>query len=389
MNPREYEGKVLHIEDCDQEIPKFSEWVPKGKCCCFKLAYFPESKSYFINQWEVKCTFPPIVLVLFFASFIAGFWAAYNTFKGGSRIAILVVFSFCFLLWASSYFMAMCRSPGYLPFYWAVERREEYTYEEQMDGIITNDDQFGFAKCNDYPERGSLSLQAHRLVLRADHICKWISNWVGLKNYRFFYLQLFWTFAVFVVFFVICGYEIAAMIDHYETTAPRVMLFILILPDLGFFLFFCTIFLRHTKYLFHNQTTLGEVKLKQNTDKHNYYDIGCCNNIEETCGKCSYWPLYLCPVPIPRVNDGYHWKVNRKENPYKLQELPIITLEYVRDCPTLEQYQTGTPCPPIENYQPGAKQNQTQTQPAEEKKPQQNEKIVHDPSDLDDIEAVP
>ena len=373
MDPHEYEGKVLTIEGVDQEIPKFSEWKRVGKCCCFNIAYFPKIKSYFINQWEVNCSYPVVVLILFIASFVAGILAAIETFDGAAKIAVIIIFSLIFVLWFSSYMMAMCRSPGYLPFYWAVERREKYTYEEQMDGIITNDEQFGFAKCNDRPERGSLSMQARRLVVRADHVCRWISNWVGYKNYRFFYLQLFWTFFTFVVFFVICAFEIVDMADHYENTAARIMIFILALPDIGFFIFFMQIFFRHTRYLFHNETTLGEFKKKTEKDKHNYYDIGCCNNIEETCGKCAWCPLYLCPIPLPRVNDGFHWKVNTKTNPNELPKQPKVTLEYARACPTLDDYKNnGKKCPPYppeKEEPPAPKPEPTPAKPAPTEKP--------------------
>ncbi|EAY04524.1 DHHC zinc finger domain containing protein [Trichomonas vaginalis G3] len=357
MDPHLYEGKVLNIEHCDQIIPQFSKWERKGKICCFNIAYFPEIKSYFINQWECNCKFPPIVLILFFLSLVAGLWSAIANDKITKKykIVIVVVLSIVFMLWFISYMLCMCRSPGYVPFYWAVERREEYTYEEQMDGIITNNDQFNFAKSNDRPQRGSLSIQARRLVLRADHVCKWVSNWIGLKNYRLFYLQLFWTFWTFMVFFVIIGLEIWSIVDakKFTATAPRVLICILILPDLGFFLFFMTIFLRHTKYLFHNETTLGEFKKASLEDKHNYYDLGCCANIRETCGPCSYCPVYLCPFPIPRVNDGYEWKVNRDNDPDQLPEYPKVTEEYVRACPTVEENERGKPVPTYEQVANG------------------------------------
>lgn len=353
MNPHLYEGKVLRIENVQQIIPKFSKWEDRVRCCCFRIAYFPEIKTYFLNQWECNCKYPPIVLILFPLSFIAGIWAITEVVSGGYQIALIVIFSLFFIFWFLSYIQCMCRSPGYLPFYWAVERREEYTYEEQMDGIITNDDQFGFAKCNDRPERGALSIQARRHVLRADHVCKWVSNWIGLKNYRFFYLQLFWTFWTFICFFLIVGLEIWRMVEHFKISVPRIMIFVLILPDFGFFVFFIRVFFRHTRYVFHNDTQLAEFKRRGAAveDKHNYYDLNCCENIQEVCGSCAYCPLYLCPIPIPRVSDGFNWKTNREDNPYKLPEYPKVTEEYCKACPTVEEFNNGKLCPTYEEIE--------------------------------------
>ena len=71
INPKEYEGKVLLIEDVDQEIPKFSKWEKKCSFLGCNLSYFPEINSYFCNQWECNFTFPLLAILLFISSFIS------------------------------------------------------------------------------------------------------------------------------------------------------------------------------------------------------------------------------------------------------------------------------------------------------------------------------
>jgi len=338
MNPKDYEGKVLNIEGVDQEVPMYSEWERKCSCMGCNVSYFPEIKSYFFNQWELNCTFPIIVIILFLLSFICGLMSIFEALKDNKwKLHILIGFCVSFLFWAISYFTAMFRSPGYLPFYWAVEKRHEYTYEEQMDGIITRNEQFAFANCNERPERGSLSRQARRLVLKADHICTWLSNWIGLKNYRFFFLQLVWTFAVFVFWFIIVYFQVNSYLKTKKFTTTTITMMVLILPDIGFFFFFMKVFINHIRYVIHNDTTLYEFKRNTMTDDHNYYDVGCCNNIEQTMGPCYCCPLYLFPVPLPRLTDGFTWKTNRTL-PETTTVYPPITPEIVMKAMTKAEY---------------------------------------------------
>lgn len=228
------------------------------------------------------------------------------------KIAMLVLTSVIFFIWIVSYFCACCRSPGYLPFYWSVEKKEVFTYEQQMDGVCTNDEQKQFATYNYRPERGSFSQQARRLVLKADHICKWIANWVGLKNYRYFYQTVLWFliyfidwFVVFILVFVRIGQ------DGWKTRVGNIGILVCVIPIGGFLIFVIIIFRRHTRYTVHNTTTLQQFRLKKNADKHNYYDLGCWNNCVQVFGPAKCCICWFFPVPIKREWGGFHWKTNR------------------------------------------------------------------------------
>ncbi|KAH0793430.1 DHHC zinc finger domain containing protein [Histomonas meleagridis] len=311
MDPREFQGKTYMIEDEEQFVPEFSKWNHVCSCCCGKcnMVYFPAIKRYFCNQWECNPLYPCIVTIFISVSFAFALWGIIDFYTGGAMIAMITVTSFVYVVWIFAYYEAVCSSPGYLPFYWAVDKRQEYTLEQQWDGVVTNQKQFDFAAYNGRPERGSFSVQARRLVLKADHICKWISNWVGLKNYRYFFTMVIWMLLYFIMFF---ADFIAVMVKmhNWQTRASVIGLIICAAPALGFSGFAIVIFRRHVRYLCRNTTTLQQFKVKKLKDKHNYYDLGCCRNIVEVMGPAKYCPIWFCPIPYHREWNGFTWEKN-------------------------------------------------------------------------------
>jgi hypothetical protein len=242
-------------------------------------------------------------------------FALWQVQTGNLRLIFFVLTSCFWLIWIISYFCAVCSSPGYLPFYWAVEKKEVFTYEEQLDGIITTTEQYNFAHYNQYPERGSLSKQARRLVLKADHICPWIANWVGLKNYRYFFVKLIWSFIYFIDWFLILILNSYELSKGWKLHWAYIGTLVLFFPMFGFFGFIVVMIVRHTRYTCHNTSTLQELKLKDSEDKHNYYDLGCWRNFVAIFGPAYCCPCWFFPVPIKRVWGGYHWETNRERPP--------------------------------------------------------------------------
>lgn len=314
--PKDYEGKYIMVEDEEQLVPKFSKWKKVCRCGPCRVAYFPAIDKYFINQWECHPFYPIVVTSLLTISVVFGIWSIFETLEGSNAYIMFAFTLFLFTIWLISYYCAVCSSPGYLPFYWAVEKGDNFSYKQQMDGIVTTEEQFEFAAYNGRPERGSFSKQARRLVLKADHICKWIGNWVGLKNYRFFFIKLVWCFVYFLDWFALLILEFVHIGLHgWKTTVPLIGMLVCTLPMIGFFFFICTIFFRHIRYTVKNTTTLQQFKLKDRTDKHNYYDLGCWRNCISVFGPAKYCPIWFFPVPIPRETDGFHWETNREIPP--------------------------------------------------------------------------
>lgn len=309
-----YSGKTVTIQGNDYYVPPFSKWEEKCKCGPCHIAYFPAIDKYFCNQWECSFLFPSIIIILTTLTFAFGEWSLTYTTSGTLTIVLCIIGALIYIVWWVAYLQSMCRSAGYLPWYWFVEKREEYTYEEQMGGIITTDEQMEFARDLDRPERAILSAKARRIVLRADHICKWIGNWVGLKNYRFFFIQLIWFVMLFIFFFIVCAFEIVDMAKNgWHTYPPRICMFIVFIPVMLFFIFFLIVFVRHVRYLVTNNTTVHELKSEKSNDFTNPYDLGCWQNCIETLGPAKYCPIWFCPCWIPRSNDGFTWRRNDQE----------------------------------------------------------------------------
>lgn len=177
-----------------------------------------------------------------------------------------------------------------------------------MSGVITNEEQYTFAFSGTRPERATLSRQARRLVLKADHICKWLSNWVGLKNYRYFYQKLVWSLVYMFSFMGLvlwCIYRMVKISSNPDFYI--ILMFVGFIPAFGFTGFLVILFVRHTGYLIHNNTTLQEYKSAQNKDWKNPYDLGCWDNCAQTMGPKYLCPLWFLPVPIPRETDGFNW----------------------------------------------------------------------------------
>ena len=307
----DYSGKTVTLNGEDYDVPEFSVYEEKCRLGPCRLSYFPSINAYFLNQWEVSILYPSIIIVLTLLAYIFGTWSIFTTTKGATKWVLFVIGLVIYIVWWIAYLNAMFRSAGYLPWYWYIEKREQYTYEEQMGGIITNRAQSEFCSSLERPERAILSTKARRIVLRADHICKWIGNWVGLKNYRYFFVQLIWFVFLFLYFFLVLIFEIVDMAQNgWETRAPRIMVLILCIPIFLFFIFFMIVFVRHIRYLVTNNTTVHELKSERTHDFTNPYDLGCWQNCIETMGPAKYCPIWFLPIPIPRTNDGFVWRRN-------------------------------------------------------------------------------
>lgn len=312
-DPHDFEGMTMQVEGEDQRIPMFSKWERRCTFCCgnCNLIYFPAIKRYFCNQWECNPLYPILVTTLLTASYAFAMWGIYDFMRYSETVmaVMMTVTSVVYVFWLVAYYEAVCSSPGYLPFYWAVDKRHEYTLEQQLDGVVTTKEQHNFAAYNERPERGSFSVQARRLVLKADHICKWISNWVGLKNYRFFFNKLIWITLYFVVWYADFIVVMVKM-RHWQTRASVIGLIVCAVPLFCFSGFTFIIFKRHIRYLCQNTTTLQQFKLKKKTDKHNYYDLGCRRNCIEVMGPIEYCPIWFCPIPYHREWNGFTWETN-------------------------------------------------------------------------------
>lgn len=102
---------------------------------------------------------------------------------------VIHLITLIFFLW--SYFSAACMDPGFLPYNWNETRKTKYKWDEQLSGLAIRQDQVEYATIH-RPFMASFSKSAGRFVIRADHICGWIGNWVGKRNHKQFILMNIW-----------------------------------------------------------------------------------------------------------------------------------------------------------------------------------------------------
>jgi hypothetical protein len=93
-------------------------------------------------------------------------------------------------LW--SYIGTVFRDPGFLPFSWAATRRTKYDWDDLMSGTVTSAEQINYVQAMPRPPGCSFSRSSGRYVMRADHICVWVSTWVAKRNHKQFILFLAW-----------------------------------------------------------------------------------------------------------------------------------------------------------------------------------------------------
>jgi len=206
-----------------------------------------------------------------------------------------------FMCFYSILFLLICQlsDPGYLPFNWAQEKKRVFSIEELRNGAAVNDDQFVFAKKSERPPRSCFSVNAGYFILRADHYCGWVNNWIGLKNHRYFMISIISTciyLSMFVFFVLYTTFK-----KTNTMTRPK---FVFVMMTSVFFLYVImaqVIF--QTFQLSHNYTTLERMK---GLPKH--YDNGCLESWEEVCGPRKYLPFWCCPIPLKPGVSGFDYE---------------------------------------------------------------------------------
>lgn len=195
------------MEEDEDQMPELTEW---NYLCCIgcPCTYIQDKrKRYFFRYWEIHGTMPVIVsgLVLF-AYFTYLYAVCPDLPSKASKLSSLIIISVSMIMFFVCYFLTMCMDPGFLPFNWHDTKKSFYTWQEQISGLAYTEDQFKWVNDHEKPPTASFSKSSGRYVLRADHICGWIGNWIGKRNYKQFMLMALYgaifTDSIFITRFV-------------------------------------------------------------------------------------------------------------------------------------------------------------------------------------------
>lgn len=217
---------------------------------------------------------------------------------GAIFIILLFLMEICFL-------RASLSDPGYVSEKLIQEHLEKG--EKFLESITTERKHNGNTRrCNKCkkpkPDRSHHCSICNQCILKMDHHCPFINNCVGFRNYKYFFIFMFWTLC-FCFFMIACmvydGYHIYkhnSSYDYFEISAGAICaiasLLILIL------------FVNHVKFISQNVTTIEHVEKK--TAAKSQFNLGVRRNYLEIFGPNPL--LWLLPVWTSR-GDGVTYKL--------------------------------------------------------------------------------
>jgi hypothetical protein len=190
-------------------------------------------------------------------------------------------------LFLVAYLQAAFRDPGYLPFNWTPSDRTKYSWRELMAGTAVTREQLAHVSVTPRPPGCSFSGSYGRYVIRADHICGWIANWVGKRNHKHFLLMMAWgAFAAVSLF----AWHFAPR-GHFE---PASLLgiadFLAVGIEGGFAITLVVVLVRYSGEALTAQTTIDRYKGIAAP-----VDLSKREIMEQICGKGSVW-CWVCPT---------------------------------------------------------------------------------------------
>lgn len=280
-------NNIQNVETPD-DIPEETKWKQVKNCCGAPVLLVMPVDRLFIKHWELSLCIPIFVASIIIFCIVSYFISVfpYLTPKYLQLISPIEIF-FMFILFLWSYLYAAFSDPGFLPFDWVKSKKTYYTWEEQLNGLAIRTDQFEFARKH-HPNFASFSSMSGRFIIRADHFCGWITNWVGKRNHKQFILLTFYGFLfclslVFWRFFTNVNFRktnkslfVVNLISLIFEASYAVALFIF--------------FIENLINLFKNRTQIMKWKNK------NANSSNCCDGVKDVCGEHNIC-CYFLPTP--------------------------------------------------------------------------------------------
>ena len=285
------EKNLIKAQDPDAtDSPEGSEWYISCNCGptqCLRIKN-DKKRRVFWGYLEFGPCMPifVVILTLLPLGFFVDFVLTGIGIKDQLICSITIMISLVMFLW--SYFGAACKDPGFLPFDWVKTQRFYYKWEEQLSGLAINERQIEFAMNeNNRPKFASFSKSAGRYVIRADHICGWVNNWVGKRNHKQFILMCLWGS---IYSFVLIIWDVI-FVKNISEKGSIVMLIMLVCfsIELSFGILLLYVFFENLKDLKNNVTTIQKWKELRGQS------YGCQQSMREVCGNHCYL-CWLIPI---------------------------------------------------------------------------------------------
>lgn len=280
------------IED-NIEFPGPSQWYNVCSCCGVQLGKLTEKKGYYINHWHVK--FFPIILIIFLV--IASSLTYVFMFRPKLIFSpfyfdiIMITFEFMFF---SSYLVTIFEDPGFLPFYYPIEIENPNSYgKDYLSGIVSTFEQAKYVKSKPKMNRTHFFKSVGRYVVRPDHYCFWVQQFIAKRNMK--------TFILFNIYgTLLCLYNFILALNHTVILVLIKMnvfeaLFLMgYMVSAGLLLVLTINFmLKGIRNTTRNTTHFEKI----HPDKRQYTGNSCCENWEDVFG--SRKKFLLWPLPIP------------------------------------------------------------------------------------------
>ena len=292
MSERDELGGNLMAGEEVSERPNLTKWDVVRSCgCCGPLVKIegPKGTHYFLRHWKCNPGAPigVTIMVLLCLAIHCGVVCPLSPVYLVIPSVVVIVFFAAMFMW--SYFGAVCMDPGFLPFNWIETRRFWYSWEEQLSGLAATEEQVLWARQPEHRPPGcSFSATSGRYVMRADHICGWIANWVGKRNHKQFMLMNFWG-ALYA--FALFGFMFGQNIEFWDIPLPGLVLELLAgIIELTFGFVMAGMGIGALVDIAKRRTKLQRMRHEKGDSKK----VTCEQSMREVCGdgsKCGwFWP---------------------------------------------------------------------------------------------------
>lgn len=283
----------------ESEIPPASSWhfilspkIPVWRFDNQKIIRINLSREKFFPYYF--CHILITIVYFYYYSVLTKYYLPDNT--------MFYMITISFILTNLCYVMAHFTNPGLLPWSWAATKQRFYTKDELRSGIAITHDQKEWGKNHDWPARSFFSGDFGAIILRAEHFCRWINQWVGLRNLKFYLQSLFYSI-IFSFEYLFILYKVYINSNRKEIKKSFFFIFsgIATVYFLYHFLIgFCVTFYRSSKnYTFVESLFYFDVT---------FYNKGLIKNLEEVFGSIYLFPLWFLPILIPLPKDGFDYQ---------------------------------------------------------------------------------